>query len=158
MVAVAARPDEIVGEADGACVGATLPAADIESITCKIGYGGWQRLYLNPSYEPLFNAAMKTIEPLNNSISGGTFANPRPVSAEHGTRYFHVMREFFYGLRRILSGIFFCCQGAAGSGRSSYDIYRFRSLKMFYGNAYATVHAPRRVSGDAEQHARRAEV
>jgi len=50
----------------------------------------------NPSYEPLFDAAMKAIEPLKDSVLWWDFRQfYKILSVEHGTRYFNVMREFF---------------------------------------------------------------
>ena len=69
-------------------------------------------LLCNPSYEPLFNAAMKTIEPLNDSILWWDFRQfYKIMSAEHGTRYFHVMREFFTAYDEFCQVYFFVAKG-----------------------------------------------
>jgi len=79
----------------------------------------------NPSYEPLFDAATKAIEPLKDSVLWWDFRQfYKILSVEHGTRYFNVMREFFAAYDEFCQDIFWSPRGYR-PGRSPYDIDRF---------------------------------
>jgi hypothetical protein len=91
----------------------------------------------NPSYEPLFDDAMKAIEPLNESTLLGDFRQfYGTVSEDRGTRYFTVIRDFFAAYAEFGQVYFFVAKGLRVPDDHHTTSTDFEAVKMFYGNAY----------------------
>jgi hypothetical protein len=94
-------------------------------------------LLCNPSYEPLFNDAMKAIEPLNEPMLLQDFCQfYGTVAEERGTRYFSIMTDFFAAYDEFCQVYFFVAKGLPVPDDHHTTSTDFESVKMFYGNAY----------------------
>jgi hypothetical protein len=91
----------------------------------------------NPSYEPVFDTAMKAMEPLNDSILLWDFRQfYKTVALERGARYFSVMADFFTVYAELSQVYFFASKGLAFPNDYRTTSTDFEAVKMFYGNAY----------------------
>ena len=91
----------------------------------------------NPSYEPVFDAAMKAMEPLNDSILLWDFRQFYKTEApERGPRYFTIMADFFTAYSEFSQVYFFVSKGLEIPHNYHTTSTDFDTVKMFYGNAY----------------------
>jgi hypothetical protein len=94
-------------------------------------------LLCNPSYEPLFDAAIEALETLRGSPLWMDFAQFYDgVSKERGKRYFDLMKDFFAAFDEFSQVYFFISKDLMvpeGHHATSTD---FEAVEMFYGNTY----------------------
>ena len=91
----------------------------------------------NPSYEPVFDAAIKAMEPLNDSILLWDFRQYyKTVASERGVRYFNIMADFFTAYSEFSQVYFFISKGLEIPDNYHATSTDFEAVKMFYGNVY----------------------
>jgi hypothetical protein len=91
----------------------------------------------NRRYEPLFDAIMKAIEPLRDSVLWWDFRQFYKTEAEErGTRYFTIMKDFFAAHAEFVQVYFFVVPGFKVPADEHTTSTDFEAVKMFYGNIY----------------------